>query len=227
MLADLEAYSRLEQNLKSLGFHRGENDGGQPQHYKWRKKIDETLTVEVELLCDAPIDAGGVAKSLPGEKGLSALGIPGAYLVAKNYIDVELTAELLDERGLATETVRVANVASFLALKALAYDDRFEEKDAYDIVYCLTHYTGGPARVASEYQESLNRLPGDHFLTRALDVLRDRFATDGKTQGYRKDGPVSYARFVTNPSQMNENAVNQRNAAAVVELFLRSLPKAP
>ena len=162
-------------------------------------------------------------KPITRKKRVSALGIPGAYLVIEDFIEVKLTEELLDERGVATEMVRVANIVPFLALKALAYDNRLEEKDAYDIVYCLTHYPTGPEGVAEAYAASLLLLPGDPFLARALEILRSRFVTDGKTEGYRKDGPVSYARFLADPGRTSLNMVNQRNAAAVMDVFLGSM----
>jgi len=227
VLAEVEAYRRLEQNLKSLSFERGKNDEGEAQHFSWRKPVGEGVVIVVDLLCDAPAESGGRVKPITGEKCLSALGIPGAYLVTEDYIEIELTRELLDERGVATETVRVANIVPFIALKALAYDDRLEEKDAYDIVYCLTHYPGGAERIAAAYLASLKRLSNDPFLMRALEILRNRFVTDEKTEGYRKDGPVSYARFLVNPGRTAVNPVNQRNAAAVVEIFLATIGSLP
>src|SRR5207245_1210482 len=96
---------------------------------------------------------GGGILELAGERRLSALKIPGAHLVTTDYIPVEITAELLDGRGTATETVRVAGIVPFIVLKALAYDDRFEEKDAYDVVYCLMYYDEGPTAVAAAFRE--------------------------------------------------------------------------
>lgn len=120
VLAGVEAYRRLEQNLTALGFVRGRNDEGQAQHFSWRMPVGEDATVVVDLLCDAPSGEGGRVATLPGERRLSALKIPGAHLVTRDFVPVELTAELLGERGVATETVRVAGITAFLVLKALA-----------------------------------------------------------------------------------------------------------
>lgn len=65
VLATVEAYRRLEQNLKSLGFQRAMNDDGQAQHFSWRKPIASGVTVVVDLLCDAAIEAGGQVEMLP------------------------------------------------------------------------------------------------------------------------------------------------------------------
>lgn len=222
-MATVQAYQRLEQNLKSLGFVRGTNDTGRAQHFSWRKQVDAGVTVVVDLLCDASQADGGQVIHLTGERRLSALAIPGVHLVVDDFFEVELTADLLDERGVATERVRVANIAPFIILKALAYDDRFEEKDAYDLVYCLTHYPGGHQRIAAQFANLLVAEPVDALVVRALEILRSRFATDEATQGYRKDGPVSYARFLADPGRPEQAARHQRDAAAVVETFLKVL----
>ncbi|GIW07422.1 MAG: hypothetical protein KatS3mg060_2227 [Dehalococcoidia bacterium] len=223
VLASVEAYRRLEQNLRALGFVRGTNEEGRVQHFSWRKPVGDGVTVVVDLLCDADLGEGGQVAELPGERRLSALKIPGAHLVVADHVEVELTATLLDERGVATETVRVANVVPFVVLKALAYEDRFEEKDAYDLIYCLMHFGRGPEDVAARFAEHLARWPEELLLPRALEILRTRFASDERTPGARKDGPISYARFLADPGRRDLDARHRQDAAAVVELFLRSL----
>ena len=164
LLAEIEAYKKLEQNLKDLNFKRGENEEGRPQHFSWRKEVGEGATIVVDLLCDKPTEEGGKVTPIFGERRLSALGIPGAYLAMEDFVEVSLTQELLDDRGVATEVIRVANIVPLLVLKCLAYDDRMEEKDAYDIIYCLTYYGSGPEDVANAYAASLVRIPEDPFL---------------------------------------------------------------
>ncbi len=223
VLTSIEAYLRLEQNLHGLGFVRGTNDDGRAQHFSWRKAVGNGVAVVVDLLCDAGLAEGGRAASLPGERHLSALKIPGAQLVVEDYIEVEITAELLDDRGVATETVRVANVVPFIALKALAYDDRLEEKDAYDLIYCLSYYGDGPESVAAQFSVRLRQSPDDPHLQRAIAILRRRFASDDRISGARKDGPTSYARFLADLGRRDLDARRRQDAAAVVELFLRTL----
>jgi hypothetical protein len=223
VLADVEAYRRLEQNLQALGFQRGTNDDGRAQHFSWRKPIGDGITVVVDLLCDADAAEGGAVIALPGERRLSALKIPGAHLVVRDHVEVELTALLIDERGIATETVRVANIVPFVVLKALAYEDRFEEKDAHDLIYCLMHYGDGPADVGIRFAERLTGWSDEPLLEMALGILRRRFASEGTTPGNRKDGPTSYARFLTDPGRRDRDARHRLDAASVVEAFLRAV----
>ncbi len=193
------------------------------QRFLWRKPVGGGITVVVDLLCDADGGEGGQVAELPGERRLSALKIPGAHHIIRDHIEVELTAALLDERGVATETVRVTNVVPCVVLKALAYEDRFEERDAYDLIYCLMHYGRRPEDVAAQFADRLALWPDEPLLPRAVEILRARFASDERTAGARKDGPISYARFLADPGRRDLDARHRQDAAAVVELFLRAL----
>lgn len=214
LVAETEAYRTLEQNLKALGFVRGTNEDGKPQHHSWRQSLGDSLTISVDLLCPDWEDVPGRVEPVPGNRALSALRIPGAHLVMKDYQEVAVEAELLDERGLAVEQVRVANLTSFLVLKALAYEDRFEEKDAFDLVYCLQRATGGPAECGRIFRWHLEEWPDEKHLPQALAVLRSRFAQ------LRSDGPTSYARFQVDPGDPERVARFRMEAHAAVAEFL-------
>lgn len=224
VLAGLETYRRLEQELLRLGFERGANDDGQAQHFRWRKPVDNGIVIVVDLLSEAPVEQGERVVKI--ERGVSALGLPGAHLVCADYVEVPLTADLLDEKGIATEIVRVANIVPFIVLKAVAYDRRAEEKDAYDLIYCLENFPGGPGGVGAMFGERRRDRPDEPLFQRALDILRDRFATDDRTPGARKDGPVSYARFRTELGRSEMDARHRQNAAAAVEVFLAGVSAA-
>jgi len=164
-----------------------------------------------------------VSSSCRVVRQVSALHIPGAHLAIADHIQVALTAELLDDRGVAGETIRVANIVPFIVLKALAFRDRLEEKDAYDLVYCLRYYQGGPASVAGAFAHAMSTMQDEPLLAEAVEILREHFATDDRAAGHRKDGPVSYARFSVDPGRSDLIILNRRDAAATVEAFLRDL----
>ena len=113
---------------------------------------------------------------LTGERRLSAIRIPGAHLVFRDYVEKQLSGELLDDHGVATEWIRVSNLVQFLVLKALAYDDRFEEKDAFDLIFTLLHAPGGPEGVARSFRQRCVEWAEEPLMERAVEMLRDRFA---------------------------------------------------
>jgi hypothetical protein len=148
----------------------------------------------LELLADAPQIAGGRVQPLPTEGTISALNIPHSSIVFDLHQITEIRAELLGENGMATERVKHADIVSFTCLKAFAFDQRFERKDAHDLVYCIEHAPDGLGVVVAAFGHAM---AGKHspVIRDGLDVLRRRFANDHATEGYRKDGPVSVAKF--------------------------------
>ena len=220
LMAGTEAYRTLEKNLKEMGFARSVEEG-KPVHWRWRRAVTESITVLVELLCDQEDVDSGKAVQLPGEKRLSALNIKGANLAAEDFVEYELRAELLEEGGVAIETVRVAGLAAFLVLKARAYGDRAEEKDAYDLIYCLRE--AGPEEAAEKFRTLKARASDPTLFEDAEQVLRNDFASDEQTEGFRKNGAVAYARFQADPGRPDANVARQREASGIIEAFLEAL----
>ena len=63
----------------------------------------------------------------------------------------------------------------------------------------------------------------------SLAILRSRFASDEKAEGYRKDGPVSVAKFELGegdePEQREARTLRQRQACDVIEQLLARIGK--
>jgi hypothetical protein len=225
VLEDADAYRTLEENLKKIGFERGENDKGQKVNWRWKVRMDDGATIVLELLADHPDLRGGRAQPIPDEGQISALNIPHSSIVFDLYDTAHVTAELLGSNGLATETIKHANIVSFTCLKAIAYNnDRQERKDAHDLVYCLEHVPQGLTEVAAMFQNGLNGKHRD-VLFHSLTLLRSRFATDANAEGYLKDGPVSAAKFELGEDDdtREARALRQREAANVIESLLNGI----
>jgi hypothetical protein len=224
VLEDTDAYRTLEENLKKIGFERGENDKGQKVNWRWKVRMDAGTTIILELLADHPDLRGGRAQPIPNEGQISALNIPHCSIVFDLYDTAQVTAELLGSNGLATETIKHANIVSFTGLKAIAYNDRQERKDAHDLVYCLEHVPQTLTEVAAMFQNGLNGKHRD-VLFHSLTLLRSRFATDANAEGYLKDGPVSVAKFELGEDDdtREARALRQREAANVIESLLNGI----
>ena len=59
--------------------------------------------------------------------------------------------DCLGENGMATERVKHADIVSFTCLKAFAFDQRFERKDAHDLIYCIEHAPEGLDAVVASF----------------------------------------------------------------------------
>ncbi len=223
ILADTEAYHTLEDNLKKMGFERAENRIGQKLSWRWQARTEHGALMVLELLADAPDIAGGKVQPLPTEGTISALNIPHSSIVFDLHQIIEIQAELLGGNGIATEKIKHANLVSFTCLKLFAFDQRFERKDAHDLIYCIEHAPEGIDKNAEAFRKERD---GKHsaVIQASLAILRSRFVQDDKIEGYRKDGPVSVAKFELGegeePELREARALRQRQVSDVIERLL-------
>ena len=223
ILADTAGYSTLEDNLRRMRFERSTNDKGQKLSWRWQTRTERGALMVVELLADAPEIAGGRVEPLPTEGTISALNIPHSSIVFDLHQVTEIQAELLNGAGTAVEQVKHANLVSFSCLKAFAFDQRFDRKDAHDLVYCIEHTPEGLDSAAEMFR---NALEGGHgtVIRDALTILRNRFARDHKVEGYQKDGPVAVARFELveddEADQREARMLRQRQVSNLIEQLL-------
>jgi hypothetical protein len=223
ILADTEAYHTLEENLKKMGFERAENSAGAKLSWRWQTRTKHNALVVLELLADAPELTGGKVQPLPTEGTISALNIPHSSIVFDLHEVTEISAELLSGNGIATEKLKHANLISFTCLKSFAFDQRFERKDAHDLIYCIEHSPGGLDIVANSFRKELAGKHGS-VIQESLLILRRRFASDENTDGYLKDGPVSVAKFelgeMDEPELREARILRQRQVSDIIEQFL-------
>jgi len=223
ILADTEAYHTLEKRTSSVWFERAENEQGVKLSWRWQTRTEHGAVMVLELLADAPQIAGGRLQPLPTEGTISALNIPHSSIVFDLYQMAEIRAELLGGNGVATERVKHADIVSFTCPKAFAFDRRFERKDAHDLIYCIEHAPEGLDAVVAAFARAL---AGKHtaVVREALDILRRRFADQEAAEGYRKDGPVSVAKFELGdsdePEQREARTLRQREVSDVIGRLL-------
>lgn len=223
-LADIQAYSSLEENLKKLDFKHFKNSNGENVLWKRQVKIENGMTVILDLLTENPELSGGEALLLPIGGNISALNIPHSSMVFDHHEVKKITANLLGDDGIATETVRCADIVSFTCLKSYALVGRDERKDKYDLVYCLEHFEGGLEAVVAAFQSALE---GKHkeAIKSALKIMEERFADDKTAEGYEKDGPVAVAKFERGESAdlRDERILRQRQVADLIMRLLQEI----
>lgn len=226
ILADTDAYHTLEGNLRKLGFKRAENDKGQKLSWRWQTRMEHGARMVLELLADAPDIAGGKVQPLPTDGAISALNIPHSSIVFDLHRVTEIRGELLGGNGVVAERVKHADLVSFTCLKAFAFDQRFERKDAHDLIYCIEHAPEGLDAVAEAFRRERGGKHGA-VIQAALAILRKRFAQDDTGEGYRKDGPVSVARFELGdgdePEQREARLLRQRQASDTVDQLVAQI----
>ncbi len=207
-----EAYRTLENNLKKAGFEAESS-------FRWMRKV-EGVTVILEFLCETDhVAPGKIFKPKEGTgSGLGAFNARGAQLVTRDYVEREIEADRVDDGGRSKVVVRVANILAYTVLKILAFQDRHENKDAYDLIYCMLNFGEGPEDAGRTAAHSAIR--GDAQVEDALRLLSERFADADQ------DGPHAYAAFLAGaggPDSDEEKARLRQEAVAVVRAFLAAM----
>ena len=224
LLVEVEAYRTLERNFRDLGLRRATNEDGSRPSWRWERRTDTNTLVVVELLSDDPGGTVRRAAALPDQRRVSAMHIPHVSMVRDLYQDVEIQAELLGERGIVRERVRHADIVSFVCLKAFAFDDRLEDKDAYDLLYCLENGPGGVAAAAQAIRDAVKRTSHGDTIRSALEILRQHFATDPDLDGHTKDGPVAVAAFERDDlPDPDWRTLRRRNVSTVIQNLLDNI----
>ena len=200
-----EAYRTLERNLRDSEFKLGESS------FQWRREVDG-LDVVVEFLCETSEVARGrihQPKTGHGSK-FGVLNVEGAELAAYDFITVSIEAKRLGGGGLSQVDVRVANLLPYVVLKIQSFQDRHENKDAYDLCFTIRNWPGGPG--AAGAQAASSSVAGDPFVRRSIELLGQRFET------VEHDGPKAYAGFLARGADEYDELCLE--AVAVVRQFI-------
>lgn len=201
-----ETYRTLQNNLVTSGFEQREPS------FRWARDV-EGVAVVVEFLCETDAVEPGRIFQPKGESVGSKFGafnVRGAHLCSADFIEQVLEGERLDGGGQSRVAVRVANVLPYTVLKVLAFQDRHENKDAYDLVFTLLNHPGGP----QEAGQAAARSPiAEHPQVSEASLLEERFQDTGQ------DGPSAYSLFLAEDEE--EAARLRQEAVATVRAFLQ------
>jgi hypothetical protein len=157
-------YKTILQLLESRGYIQGE------QPFIFSKSVEvegRTVQVEVNLLA-GEYQGSGKSHRTQRIQDVRARKARGCELAFEGVEEITLSGSI---PGGAKDTVRirVASVAPFIIMKAMALHDRMKEKDAWDIVFCLRSFPGGLDALAEKFrpylenklvQEGLRKIAG-------------------------------------------------------------------
>src|SRR3546814_20712645 len=115
-------------------------------------------------------------------------------MVFYHHGTVEITADLLNGKGRATEVLRYADILTFPCLKAFAFDQRFERKDAHDLIYCIENLEGGVGAAQSAFSATLTG-PHAQAIHEAFTPLPSTLRTPNPDMSFLTDGSIHRRRF--------------------------------
>lgn len=205
-LLDEGRYQALTERLRRAGFRQDENEAGNPTRQRWMIARNEKVTVDFLIQPSRPDDRGGRVRDI--EADFAAIIAPGLHLAFRDRVQLTLSGPtILGEQ--ATRDVWVSGPGAFVVLKALAFDLRGENKDAYDLFYVVRNYGAGVHDVAA----CLRPLLADTTAGAAMDILRRDFLDHGAV------GPRRVADFLLGAP----NDVVQADVVGFMSALLRAL----
>lgn len=189
---DERRYSEISERLRAERFAPDRNTAGNPTMQRWHR---DGLKVDF-LIPQAPGQADNT-RIHNLEPDFGAIVTPGLELAFAESVAVELDGTTLGGER-ASRVVPVCGPSAFVVLKALAFADRGEPKDAYDLVYVLHHTAGGARAVAERLKEHAVSHPV--VVRRAVELLARDFESIDHT------GPRRAAEFEYTDAEGRENA---------------------
>lgn len=170
-LLDDERYAEISGRLRSEGFKPDTNKNGNPTLQRWRLG---NLKVTIDFLIPPAAAQDSALRVHNLEPDFGTLVTPGLELAFDERVHIEIDGcTLKGER--ARRTIPVSGPAAFVVLKALAFGDRGEPKDAYDLVYVIRHTPGRGTAIAEGLRLHAQRHPA--IVARALGLLRRDFSS--------------------------------------------------
>jgi hypothetical protein len=183
------------------------------KRFRFEKNIDlgdggPSVVVGVDFL--AP--TGGVPdRDDRTQGGFRAFEVDGAPRALSSRETVLWPVAPEGGQGGALDVV-IPSVEAFIVMKAFALRSRVKPKDAYDVVFILKNWPGGPATVAARFGDP----PREREVTEAMRVLAVWFASPNHL------GPRAYAGFF-DPPDRDSAEVLARDAFERVQALLRAV----
>lgn len=204
-LLDGGRYKTLANRLRSAGFEMAVNDDGNVTRQRWTIS-NGAVGVDFLIPPSLPKDRGGKLRDL--ERDFAAIIAPGLELAFRDRQRLTIDGTTIFGEK-ASRQVWVCGAGAYVVLKALAFDSRGENKDAYDLHYVVRNYGAGVHDVADKLRPLLGGADGD----KAITVLKRDFVD---VEGV---GPRRVAEFLRGGPDAN----TQADVAGFVERLLALL----
>lgn len=196
-LLDEERYAAISARLRAEGFHPDVNPNGNPTVQRWRMG---DLPITIDFLMPPAPDQEDTLRVHNLEPDFGALVTPGLDLAFDERVQIELDGLTLTGEH-ARRFIPVCGPGAFVVLKALAFSDRAEPKDAYDLVYVLRYAGGRTAAIAEQLRRHAATSPT--IVNQAIDALARDFADPADI------GPRRAAQFaVIDPAEVDNAAAD-------------------
>lgn len=171
LVYDDQLYQNVSERLRGAKFTLDTNEKGNPTSQRWQIS-NESGKVTIDFLIPAQEEDKGKARRFKNlERDFAALPTDGLMLAFEDYIEITLSGPTIKGEIIENRKMRVCGPGAFVVLKAIAFHNRGENKDAYDLFYIIRNYGTGPEEVADRFRS----LGPNEDCNRAIEILKDNF----------------------------------------------------
>lgn len=173
---DDQLYQNITERLRGAGFSPDTNEKGNPTNQRWQIN-NQAGKVTIDFLIPATEeDIGKIRRFKNLEKDFAALPADGLMLAFTDFVEVVLNGPTIKGEMVENRKIRVCGPGAFVVLKAIAFENRGENKDAYDLFYTIRNYgAAGPDEVAERFLS----LGSNEYCDRAVGILKENFLKIG------------------------------------------------
>ena len=201
---DEERYQNLTARLREAGFGPAANPNGNRRLQTWTTGSDHPATIDFLIPSQSEDDKLGGICHIEGDFG--AFITEGLDLAFRDRrLVIQSGHTLLNEH--AIRNIPVCGPGAFTVLKALAFEARGANKDAYDLSYVWSGLG------IHEVARCLHSLLPDARVEKALTIIRNEFAMHDST------GPRRVAHFLTRGPDDDTQADVSGNAVELLRVL--------
>lgn len=185
-LAVLESgrYREISARLRDAGFRPDRNERGHQTNHRWVLSGTPEISLDFLISPSCSSDVPGRLKNI--ESDFAAVVASGLECAFHDRMSVNIRCHTIQHEA-ASRNLWACGPGGFIVMKALAFEGRGENKDAYDLNYVLGNFGAGIDEVACH----LRRLLDHHDARKAISILERDFCR------HDAPGPVRAALFLT------------------------------
>lgn len=158
----------VAERLRNAKFEPDENESGNKVPQRWRMKGQGKVTIDFLIPPSLPGDRGGKIRHLDSD--LAAIIAPGLDVAFEDRQTISIDGFTLSGEK-AARNITVCGPGAYVVLKTLAFRNRGENKDAYDLYYVIRNFGNGITDVVERFLT----IGPNESCDLALNILRDDF----------------------------------------------------
>ncbi|MBE0511696.1 hypothetical protein IBX38_01450 [Candidatus Bathyarchaeota archaeon] len=215
-LIDKEVYMTIVETIKRRGYASHVDELGNEVPFRFFRSVmspfdNKEYKIEVDFLTEPETVSILHRPLLQVQRDLQAIIMPGCGVVFHHNFAHKIEG-VLPDNGLASVSVKVADVTGILTMKGLALEGRYKEKDPYDIYSVVKFFKRGPTGAALQVRRHLK----EPIVGKALEVIKEKFKT------LKSEGPFQVSRFMA-PTKEEERTRIQAEVYTTMKRFVEKL----